>query len=1018
MIRPYFFALLIAVTFTTCKSTKRELSTSIESIAANEEVASALQKFEGRGALTDNSLPISPEDALNLFNYPDDLSLELVLSEPQVVQPLFMNFDHKGRLWVVQYQQYPYPKGLKVMSIDNHLRVKFDKVPDAPPKGVKGADKITVYEDTDGDGKFDRATDAITGLNIATSVVVGRKKIWVLNPPYLIAFPDKDENGIPDGQPEVHLSGFGLEDTHAVANSLRWGPDGWLYGAQGSTTTAVISSKVSKNVAFKGQVIWRYHPEIHVFEVFAEGGGNTFYVEIDDKGRIFSGDNGYSRGMYYKQGAYYPRNLDKHGPYTNVYTFGQLPNMPIVGEKKRFTHAWLKYQSDALPTRYTDKIVAINPLQSFIQVSRFEESGSSFKNIDEEVLLKTTDKWFRPVDIKAGPDGALYIADWYDSRLSHVDARDTWHKLSGRIYRLKSKDRPNSYPVFDLTTYTNEQLIEALHSPNRWLRQQAQRVIGDRKDHRMLGSLESLLHQERGQIALEALWAIHLLDQLNDKNSKAALQHQDPFVRMWGVRLLGDKKRVNELEAKLLAQLAITEQHPEVRSQLVATAKRIQSDVAFSILRNLLLSNQDHLDPDIPLQTWWTIEAHLLENIVAFKQLWQDQRLWNNELFLQTITKNVSRRLVLGGSKQELSLLTSLLELAPEKANLGYYIEGIKVGLEANNIPLPKELLTLLQRYNHQYTTDVMMIGLWQSEESIQHKAIKMINDPQVPLSMKSSLISVLGKTKASALLKEVKPLLETSSPEIKAAVVQSLQNFEDNQIATTVLQVFPTVIMGDKALETLVYNLLTSRPAWTQELVATIEANKAISAKDIPSNVAQQLLASSHKEIASVASKLWPEYLERGEQQKFAQIQLVQKLLKSGEGNRENGKVVFMNNCGNCHRLFNEGRAIGPDLTGYDRTNIADLVMNTVDPNAYIREGYVLYQVETTDGRELVGRLVSQNGATITLQPMAGESIVLQEKVIKSKVALPTSLMPEGLLENMKEQEIRDLFAFISKLE
>src|SRR5690606_30887237 len=128
---------------------------------------------------------------------------------------------------------------------------------------------------------------------------------------------------VPDGDPEVRLRGFGLEDTHAVANSLAWGPDGWIYGAMGSTTTAKVSSGTTKDVRFEGQCIWRYHPEDDVFEVFAEGGGNTFSLEFDRVGRLFSGTNhGNTRGMFYPQGSYGEKNFGKHGPLTNPYAFG------------------------------------------------------------------------------------------------------------------------------------------------------------------------------------------------------------------------------------------------------------------------------------------------------------------------------------------------------------------------------------------------------------------------------------------------------------------------------------------------------------------------------------------------------------------------------------------------------------------------------------------------------------------------------------------------------------------------
>ena len=270
-----------------------------EGLTANADVERVMKGFAGKGEVGDDSLPTPPEEALKLFQVQEGFEMQLLAHEPTVAQPIYMSWDARGRLWLVQYRQYPFPAGLKVVKYDQYLRAVFDKVPAPPPHGEKGADKITVFEDTDGDGKFDTSKDVITGLNIAVSVAVGQGGIWVLNPPYLLFYPDADGDDVPDGDPEVRLSGFGLEDTHSVANSLKWGPDGWLYGANGSTTTGVVTSDATKNVAFQGQMIWRYHPTTKVFEIFAEGGGNTFSVDIDKAGRVFSGTNvGGTRGMY------------------------------------------------------------------------------------------------------------------------------------------------------------------------------------------------------------------------------------------------------------------------------------------------------------------------------------------------------------------------------------------------------------------------------------------------------------------------------------------------------------------------------------------------------------------------------------------------------------------------------------------------------------------------------------------------------------------------------------------------
>ncbi|MBW3542523.1 MAG: dehydrogenase, partial [Planctomycetes bacterium] len=225
----------------------------------------------------ENGGALPPAEAAKRLAVPDDLKLELVLAEPHVRQPLFLNWDERGRLWVMNYLQYPYPAGLRMVSKDKFWRAVYDRVPDPPPAGPQGADRITIHEDTDGDGRFDKHSAFLEDLNIATSFARGRGGVWVLNPPYLLFYPDRDGDDRPDGDPEVHLEGFGMEDTHSAANSLRFGPDGWLYGCQGSTVSGNIRRPGEKTAVHSmGQLIWRYHPQSRIYEVFAEGGGNSF----------------------------------------------------------------------------------------------------------------------------------------------------------------------------------------------------------------------------------------------------------------------------------------------------------------------------------------------------------------------------------------------------------------------------------------------------------------------------------------------------------------------------------------------------------------------------------------------------------------------------------------------------------------------------------------------------------------------------------------------------------------------
>jgi hypothetical protein len=209
---------------------------------------------------------LSPRESMARMRAAPGFSVVLVASEPTVRQPIALNWDDRGRLWVVEYIQYPDPAGLRAVEGDRYFRTRYDRVPEPPPRGTPGKDRIKILEDADGNGRFERVKTFAEGLSLASGVAVGYGGVFVAQAPYLLFYPDRDADDVPDGPPEVLLRGFGLEDAHAVVNSLAWGPDGWLYGAQGSTVTANI-----RGVTFQ-QGIWRYHPRTREFELFAEGG--------------------------------------------------------------------------------------------------------------------------------------------------------------------------------------------------------------------------------------------------------------------------------------------------------------------------------------------------------------------------------------------------------------------------------------------------------------------------------------------------------------------------------------------------------------------------------------------------------------------------------------------------------------------------------------------------------------------------------------------------------------------------
>ncbi len=799
---------------------------------------------------------------------------------------------------------------------------------------------------------------------------------------------------------------------------------GEIYGRPGNVIW-IRCSAVTKGVRFNGQAIWRYHPVTQVFEVFAEGGGNTFDVEVDEKGRLYSGDNGTARGQYYKQGGYFPKNLGKHGVYTNPYAFGNLKHMELKGDLKRFTHAFIRYGGGTLPSRYENQMIALNPLQSYIQLTRFEDNGSSFSNIDEEKIVETGDHWFRPVDIVAGPDGGVYIADWYDSRLSHVDPRDTWSKTTGRIYRLQSK-AAGKVQKFDISHYSNDQLIGLLSHKNKWFRQQALQQFGDRKDSSLIPKLLPLFNSSNGQTALEALWAIHLSGGFDEKLAEKGLQHTDPFVRMWTVRLLGDANKVSGRLSSILIQLASSEKHPEVRSQLAATAKRLPAADGIPVVRALLKYHDDSEDPDLPLQLWWALESKAESDRHRIIEIFKDREIWNRPTVKSTILQRLMQRYIIAGSTENFNSCANLLKMAPSERYAAILINGLQEGLRGRDVTvLSPELMKALKPYQRLFKEESLALNLRQGQKQALDKALSIISDKDAIIGQRLTYIRILGEVTKPEAIPVLLKLMESSrsTGAIQQAALLALQRYDQDEIGKRVVKAYPDKLRADPDVRAAALALLATRAAWAIELLNAIDRKKqkdekfvahTIDKDDIPEQLVRQLKLLDDPHILQTTERLWPHIRLATSPEKNGTIARISALMKTGGGNSLKGKPLFMNKCGSCHRLFNAGGNIGPDLTGYDRTNLADLLTNIVDPSAYIREGYGTHHITTKDGRTVVGTIKARNAVIISIQPFTGDPVSIGTTQVKEIKEQKTSIMPERLLEGMTNQEIKDMMTYL----
>ena len=955
--------------------------------------------------------PYKPAEALATFQVPEDLRIEQPLADPVIGQPLFVNWDERGRMWVLEYLQYPNPAGLKMLSRDQHLRTVYDKVPKAPPNHVRGADRITIHEDTDNDGIYDTHKTFVDGLNIASSFAKGRGGVWVLNPPYMLFYPDADNDDVPDGDPEVVLEGFGIEDSHSVVNSLRWGPDGWLYAGQGSTVSGNVKrpgQKAEEAHRTMGQLVWRYHPETKRYEVFAEGGGNTFGVEIDSLGRVYSGTNGgNSRGFHYVQGGYFRKGFGKHGALSNPYAFGYFEDMehPPV---PRFTHNFIIYEGNALPEQYIGRLFGIEPLQGQVVQSRLFPNHTTFRTEDIDRPVQTDDQWFRPVDIKLGPDGGIYIVDMYEQRIDHSSHfAGRIDKESGRVYRIIGKDTKRPAP-FDYRKASNEELLALLAHPNRWQRQKAQQLIADRRDQALVAPLNQLLEEHTGQLALEAVWALNLTGGLSASRAIELLNHEEPQVRLWTARLMCDRPEADAKFAAAMAKLAERETYAVVRSQLACSARRLPAALAMPVVEALLQHDEDLEELHIPLLLWWAVEAKATEDPSAVLAMLSNRELWSRPLVTGTIIERLMRRWALAGSRKELIHCAKLLTLAPNKASIDTLMAGFELAFKGRSLSvLPQELVDAIASTGGGSPA----LQLRQGKPEAIANALAVIVDPKAPKAQRLEFLTVLGDVRSKAAVPAMLQVVrESKDAELQQAALLGLQPQQDPDIASQVI-----ALHGKLAPEVreVAQTLLSGRRDWAGSFLAAVAAG-TIPKDTIAEGTIRRLLLHNDPALEKRVTEHFGPIQGATTEQMRQRIEELTVLLQQGSGNPYRGRELFMKNCGKCHVLFGKGGQIGPDLTSFKRDNLPRVLLNVVNPSAEIREGYENYIVLTEDGRVVNGFLADQDSRVVVIRGVDGQNIIVSRDEIDEMRAIPKSIMPDGALKTLNEQQIRDLFAYL----
>lgn len=524
--------------------------------------------------------PLSPQQALEKMKVPEGFRVEVVAAEPDLLNPVAMAFDERGRIWVTESFEYPRREA-----------------------GL-GRDRIKILEDTNGDGRTDSVKIFAEGLNIPSGIAIGHGGVWVANAPDILFMQDTDGDDRAD-KIEVVVTGFGRDDTHELPNSLTWGPDGALYGLNGVFNPSRVESD-GKVFEFTC-AMFRIDPKTRKFDLFCEGTSNPWGIAFNPKGQAFISACVIDHLWHLTESGYYHRQGGPYPPFT-------WKIESIVDHKHQMAaYCGLTYfDSPAFPAEYRDRLMMGNIHGNCLNVDRLERRGSTYHGIGEEDFLSANDAWFMPVVQKVGPDGCLYVLDWYDRYHCYQDAMadptgvDRGH---GRLYRVvhEATGRP---ATVSLAGATPDELVKHLSNANIYIRETAQRLLAEQGCRDAIPQLEAIVQDASAEqkTRLHALWSLMGGKAVSVELANKLLSDEDASIRSWGVRAIGNLLPENAELAAACVNLA-KDASPDVQLQVAIAAAKLQHIDRLQCWVDILATCGD--DPLLPNIVWQNLHPSL-----------------------------------------------------------------------------------------------------------------------------------------------------------------------------------------------------------------------------------------------------------------------------------------------------------------------------------------------------------------------------------------------------------------------
>lgn len=976
---------------------------------------------------------LTPQEALAAFELPEGFKIELVASEPMVSDPVAMEVDEHGNMYVVEMHGYPL---------------------DTAGSGI-----IKLLTDTNADGLPDRAVTFADGLRLPTGIMRWKKGILVVDVPDIVYLEDSNNDGKADIKKRM-LTGLALTNPQHIANTPMYGLDNWIYVAhQGLVTPKVVMAfnDTGSNIRFADQPAGkqlprnadgrniRFKPGTNELEMLS--GDSQYGQTFDAWGHHFGTSN--ADHLFYEAIAarYLERNpalpvsesmdhIPDHGRAAEVYPITKNPEHQLLTDVGVITSScgvtW--YQGGAFPDSFNNVSFIAEPVHNLVHADRITEKGASFiaeRVYQKQEFLASTDAWFRPVQFYVGPDGALYVIDYYREIIEHPEWMSDSVNNSGALYNGSDKGRiyritptnaakMNWCNNIQLASATTEKLISTLSSNNIWWRRHAQRLLLDKNDSQTVSLLHRFLDSTTSAAGIaHALWTLEGLNATDKMILNKAFQNPVAGVRENAIKIAElHLKEMPQLEKDLLSLQA--DSSTKVRYQLLCTLGNLNDAASATVRQKLLLQDiEDRWMQMAALTSSYGKEYALLEKLIPL--ITSTASEGKTQFF-----KNCAAIIGLSGNNGDINKLVQLSAKNSSAATAWWQaacLEGLskslrKTGTSSRELANKKDLLLSNFTSNTPALLRSAAITLLKFTGSEKNAAwnekIKLARtvagNKQADINYRNDALRLLGIEKSAADTGLLRQLITPAEPEnLQQAALQTLNEISGKTAAIIIIKNWKNLTHDVR--ETAVGILLSS-----------------------PNNL-NVLLDAVQQKIIQPSSISWPRMVQMMQNNDLAVRDRARKLLANGmedrdvvykkyipalsiQGAAKNGLVVFQRVCSSCHQLSGQyGKSFGPDLASIRNRDAQFIMADILNPNRSIADKYEMWTIEKKNGEKLTGIIATETPASITMHNIGAQEIIISRSEIKTLEVSETSAMPVGLEASLSIKEMADLLAFLKNI-